>query len=118
MNDKLIGQKYKRKYVGFALLPLVFLPGLLLLCFIKLFLYSSWIDVSWMKWAYRHPAEWSDTFIVINALSSFGIAFGVIRSFLKIGIMRVIATIILGVVLSYVSYYTTSFLILCIFGMV
>jgi hypothetical protein len=55
---------------------------------------------------------------VINALSSFGIAFGVIRPFFKIGIIRVIATIILGVVLSYVSYYTTIFLQVCIFGVV
>ena len=110
MNDKLIGQKYKRKCLGFALLPLVFLPGLFLLCFLRVFCFSSWAD--------RYAAEWSVAFIVINALSSFGIAFGVIRPFLKIGIIRVIATIIFGVVLSYVSYYTTIFLMVYIFGVV
>jgi len=100
-----------RRLSGLALLPLIWVPGVLLLLSLKFLNGSGWFD--------RNGDTWSMLFIIANAFFSLFVAFGLIRPLSVVGFrrsVRAVAAVILGIVLACVGYYSTIFLMIFVIG--
>ena len=106
-NENPVEQSCGRQISGLALIPLIFLPGILFILSLK------YLDGPGM--GDKYGAIWDYSYYGITAICSLATSLGIVRVLSLAGATKIVTIIILAPVLYCVSYFVTFFVMVMLF---